>query len=311
MGMVADSGGVSKVDKTSNCFLSFAPLPLGFGTGKLRSLAGGLSARSAKRLLEIAFDEGITFFDTAPSYGQGQAERVIGRLSLRIRHEIFICSKIGYSYGRGSTLVNVVKPFVRPMISFMPRLREAVNNSRKQFHERGSITVEILPTTIRTSVVGTLRRLKRDCLDILLLHDPSVESLSDENVSVLALLTREGLIRRWGVSTSDTAVAHQSIRTKGLTVLQLPVHPSWVVTAGDLFVDCLKAKIDVIANHVLSAALDQPNKLSPDSLLDRFEFALRQPGVSIVLCGTTNVEHLRANTRVVKVLAGNSGVEVS
>lgn len=97
-----------------------AIFPLGFGTARLRSVNGGISARSAAALLGRAFEDGIRFFDTAPSYGQGQAEEAIGRLCSRARHEVFICSKVGYSYGRRGAAINVVKPLIRSAASFAP-----------------------------------------------------------------------------------------------------------------------------------------------------------------------------------------------
>ena len=52
---------------------------LGFGCGRLRA---GLEERNSRRLIEAALERGIRYFDTAPSYGDGASERVLG-LGLR------------------------------------------------------------------------------------------------------------------------------------------------------------------------------------------------------------------------------------
>jgi aryl-alcohol dehydrogenase-like predicted oxidoreductase len=153
-----------------------AIFPLGFGTAKLRSVNGGLSARLSKCLLGSAFEKGVRFFDTAPSYGQSQAEETIGGLSPRIRHEVFICSKVWYCYGRSANLLNALKPFLQPAASIAPLLKKVARDSRGRIQQHGSIKVDIRPAAIRVSLVATLRRLRRDTLGVLLLHDASLDS---------------------------------------------------------------------------------------------------------------------------------------
>src|SRR5688572_8442018 len=151
--------------------------PLGFGTARLRSINGGLSARSARYLLQSAFDLGIRFFDTAPSYGQGQSETAIGLLPRRVTDAMLICSKVGYSYGRKAMIINALKPFLRPAASSVSFLRQLAHKSRARMLHQGSLGLDIQPAVIRASLAGTLRRLRRDRLDLLLLHDPGVAFL--------------------------------------------------------------------------------------------------------------------------------------
>ena len=91
-----------------------SPLPLGFGTGNLRSFQGGIPAAAARTLLEAAFDLGIDLVDTAPSYGQGEAEETIGGLPDALRSRIVICSKVGIAYGRKGGVLGAVKPLLQP-----------------------------------------------------------------------------------------------------------------------------------------------------------------------------------------------------
>ena len=286
--------------------------PLGLGTSKLCSVNGGVSASFATYLLESAFEEGIRFFDTAPSYGQGQAEEAIGRLNPRVRNQAFVCSKIGYSYGRSAAVINALKPILRPAASLGPFLRKLARHSRAKVQQQGSISVEMRPATIRTSLSGTLKRLRRDAVDVLLLHDASMNSLTAENSEALESLAKEGLIHRWGVSTSDAAVAHRAIGLKDLGVLEVPVHATWADGAGDLLAKCRERGIDVIANGVLSALHETDKTHSVQSQSDRsvegcFEFALHQPAVRVVLCGTTDSAHLRANVRAMRNLVSSQG----
>ncbi len=289
--------------------------PLGFGTAKLRSLNGGLSATESNRLLEIAFEEGIRFFDTAPSYGQSQAEVSIGKLSPRIRHEICICSKVGYCYGWGASILNALKPFLRPAVSMAPILKKIAHNSRQRMDQKGSIRIDIRPDAIRISLLATLRRLRRDALDLLLLHDASLDSLSAANSAEFDSLLKEGLIRRWGVATNDLDVAQRAVELNGLSAMQLPVYSEWVNAAGDLFAKCKERGINVIANRVLSgfrteAAADlSANMDSVWSVNHCFRFALQQPAVRVVLCGTTDPTHLLVNVQAMRSLIAKQPME--
>jgi aryl-alcohol dehydrogenase-like predicted oxidoreductase len=283
-----------------------AIFPLGFGTSRLRSLDGGLSARAARRLLETAYDEGVRFFDTAPGYGQGQAEESIGRLDPRIRNELYICTKVGYSYGRKAALLNLLKPVFRVASRLAPGLRSAARGSRDRIQQQGSIAIQIAPSEIRSSLAGSLRRLRRDVVDAFLLHDPGLESISEENAGVLKSLTREGLIRQWGVSTSSLAVAQRVLGMSGLAILQTPLNPSWIDGAGDLLLNCASRGVDVVGNHVLAGL---PFRGDHDATMVRgaLETALTQPAARVVLCGTRNAGHLRENVRAAREALAHSG----
>ena len=59
--------------------------PIGLGTSRLASLGAGHSVRQAARLLDVAFDLGVTFIDTADTYGSTACERWLGEVMQRHR----------------------------------------------------------------------------------------------------------------------------------------------------------------------------------------------------------------------------------
>ncbi len=279
--------------------------PMGLGTSRLRSVGGGLSAVAAGRLLESAFDAGIRFVDTAPSYGQGQAETAIGGLAPSRRDELVICSKVGYSFGRKTLLINALKPVLRPVAASMASLRTLMQRSREAMRQRGAITMDITPATIRASLEGTLRRLRRERLDVLMLHDPAIDSISEANVAELDLLAAKGLIGSWGISTSDPMAARRGLQFGSLALLQMPVDAAWVREAGDLFECCAQRGVGVIAHRVFALGLPRSDSQPPGTTRQQiveqcFEFALTRPGVQMVLCGTTSREHLLENVRSIR-----------
>ena len=280
----------------------FPDMSLGFGTGRLCSLNGGLSVANSTRLIQFAFEHGVRFVDTAPSYGQGQAELAIGRLPAATRDQLILCSKAGYQYGRKAALINLAKPLIRPALKSLARLRSTAASARDQMNGAEAFHLTIEPGLISASLDHSLRRLRRAQLDILLLHDPDHRSLDNRfNFDTLKKLVDQGRIRAWGVSTTDAEIARRALELEGLQVLQLPLHAQWLSQHGDVLQQCAQQEVGVIANHVFSrlaaAAAGRGNDASDvaakvkESLL----FAASQDAVKVVLSGTTNREHLLAN----------------
>lgn len=145
-------------------------MTIGYGTA---ALGRSLSARGRLRLVEAAYDAGIRYFDTAPLYGAGAAEEALGRL-------------------RGDATVATKAGIVPPSL-----LGVALR--------RGATGGRFAPDDVRRQLEASLRRLRRDRVDALLLHE--VRSLDPALVETLAMLRDEGKIGRWGIATNKAATA--------------------------------------------------------------------------------------------------------
>jgi aryl-alcohol dehydrogenase-like predicted oxidoreductase len=177
------------------------PLPrdmlrLGFGCARLD---GGLGGKPARRLLEAAFDAGIRYFDTARMYGSGEAEGVLGRFLGERRAEVFLTSKAGILPPSG-VMANrwcrrAVKLAGRAVPALVPRSAEP---------RFGMFD----PATLRRSVATSLRQLRTDRLDALLLHEVDLPDLADGAVmDVMAALADEGRIGAWGIASTRAQTA--------------------------------------------------------------------------------------------------------
>lgn len=128
-------------------------------------------ARSRKAL-ETALELGWDFFDHADIYGRGRSEAVFGRLmeELRIpRDSVILQTKCGIRFADDPT---------------------AGAPHRYDFSAEH----------LRRSVEGSLRRLRTDFIDILLLHRPDMLADPEEVVETLQALRHEGKVRAFGVS---------------------------------------------------------------------------------------------------------------
>ena len=149
-----------------------AVTPLGLGTGPLGNLYHAVDDDRARATVDAAWDVGVRFFDTAPHYGLGLAERRLGAaLRERPRDAYTVSTKVG----------RVLEPTPQDA-----GLRDAEGFEVPRTHRR---VWDFSRDGVRRSIDESLCRLGLDRVDIALLHDP-------EDHADIAL--REGLAAQAG-----------------------------------------------------------------------------------------------------------------
>lgn len=189
---------------------------LGFGCASLGSRVG---RAEGLRALNRAFDRGVSWFDVAPSYGDGGAEDILGEFAANLGDRVTICTKVGLAPPTHSAFRTAIKPLARSLVAAFPRLRQIVSRSRPP-PERPPLT----PQFIAASAESSLRRLRRDRLDVLALHDASPDDLRrDEVLLELSRLREAGKVREIAVASSvDAAIAAIQIAPRLFGTLQFP-----------------------------------------------------------------------------------------
>ena len=136
---------------------------------------GAINDEEATRALHRALDLGITFFDTASSYGAGHSEVLIGSAFRPVRDRVVIATKWGYTFDE---------------------------DKRMALGEDDSLAY------LRSCLEGSLRRLQTDYVDLYQLHlgDLPIPQALDM-IGVLEELVAEGKIRSYGWSTDDATRA--------------------------------------------------------------------------------------------------------
>ena len=145
----------------------------------------------AIRTIRKAVELGVTFFDTAEVYSAFVNEELVGEALRPFGNDVVIATKFGYDMENVNT-----EGTARPL-----------NLSSR-------------PETIRKAVEGSLRRLKRDCIDLYYQHrvDPHVpieivaETLSD--------LIKEGKVLHWGLSEASSSTIRRAHKVSPLTAVQ-------------------------------------------------------------------------------------------
>ena len=155
-----------------------------YGTGSLHKV---LSNEKKLKLLNYAYESGITHFDTAPYYGYGIAEKTLGKFKQQ-RKSITISSKIGLfsSYKKSSrTNIEMITRKILGRIHSKISLPEVNWNISKA----------------KSSLENTLKILNSEVLEILLLHEPELELIKfDEFLNWLEYEKKKGKILSFGLA---------------------------------------------------------------------------------------------------------------
>ena len=122
---------------------------------------------ASRAVIDAAFDAGVTFFDTADIYGDGESEEIIGRALAGRRDRVVLATKFG---GRGSVA-----------------------------HGKGS------RENVRKALEASLVRLQTDWVDLYQHHQEDPETPLAETMGALDELVGEGKIRAYGTSNYSPA----------------------------------------------------------------------------------------------------------
>jgi len=175
---------------------------LGFGCGGLMRLP---SRSARRRLLDAAFDSGMTHFDVARMYGLGQAEVELGRFARGRRSDITIATKFGIETRVGLSQVARLQRPARALLATFPTLRGAI----KRRGDLMDTPRHYDARTARRSLEESLKQVGTDYFDILFVHDPRPTDVVDveELCEFAEEAQREGKIRSWGVASEQDTVA--------------------------------------------------------------------------------------------------------
>lgn len=192
---------------------------LGLGTyGVSGDGYGSVDPHDARESIERALELGVTLFETADAYGAGAMEALFGEL-LAQKPEAIVVTKGGIDRG--------TEPPRRRFDA--DYLRAAIERSRK--------------------------RLRRDAVDVFLLHNPSEEAITDKGaLDTLFEAKQRGHIKHVGLSTGRAAVAQLALE-KGAEVISLPYNLLHVHEMNRIAGDVLMHRPGVLTHSPLGYGL--------------------------------------------------------
>ena len=285
---------------------------LALGTAPLGGLFTAVSDEHGQATILAALDSGINFIDTAPLYGHGNAERMIGSALSKTNKKYVISTKVG----------RVLKKFapeeiagkvegLAPFMGVDPTIFPVFDFSRDG---------------ILRSIQESLERLNISSIDIALIHDADdhIDEAIKNSYPVLNELRSQGVIKGIGVGMNICSYATKAVKEMDLDVILIAGRYSLLDQSAQevLFKECLKKQTGVMVGGVYNSGVlanpvpestynylpVTPEILSKvkqiQELLLEFnisltaaaiQFPLRHPAVTCVITGSRSVTELNAN----------------
>jgi hypothetical protein len=169
---------------------------LGFGCGRLK---GGAEKASALRLVHAALDLGLRHFDTAPPYGLGTSESVLGEALKGRQEAVTVFTKAGLARPASPGLMQTARAIVKPLANAIPGLRTAV---LKGMAHRAA-PANFHPDFIAQSFETSLRLLQREQVDGLLLHEAQAHDMLAPLKPLFDRYVAKGQLGAYGSSTGE------------------------------------------------------------------------------------------------------------
>lgn len=193
---------------------------LGFGCA---SLGSRVSDADGQRALGLALDHGVTWFDTAPPYGDGRAERLLGSFLGGRRHEVVICTKAGIARPSGGGGAKaLIRAALQPVVKAMPALRPMVARMRPP-PARPPLTASF----VTASLEGSLRELGTDFVDVLALHEPSGADVANhELLMALEAAVSSGKARSLSIAGDADVCVTGLTHSASFQMGQFPLSPT-------------------------------------------------------------------------------------
>lgn len=287
---------------------------LALGTAPLGGLFTAVSDEQGQATVLAALDSGINFIDTAPLYGHGNAERMIGSALNKTNKEYVISTKVG----------RVLKKFAPEEIAGkVDGLAAFIGVDPTIFP-----VFDFSRDGIIRSIQESLERLNISSIDIALIHDADdrIDEAIKNSYPVLDELRSQGVIKGIGVGMNICSYATKAVKEMDLDVILIAGRYSLLDQSAQevLFKECLKKQTGVMVGGVYnSGVLANPTPestynyvpVTPEILskvkqiqallLDfnisltaaAIQFPLRHPAVTCVLTGSRSVTELNANIK--------------
>jgi len=180
---------------------------------------GSVDDQESIRTIHAAIDNGISLVDTAPAYGNGHSEEVVGKAIKGRRDRVVVATKVG-----------IQKP-------------------------GGKLQKNLSPDSVRQEIEDSLRRLGVESIDLYQIHWPDPKTPLEETLEVLLKAQEAGKFRYLGVSNFDTALMDKVRSITELASLQPPFSLMQRDIEDEILPYCHEHNIGVLSYGTLSGGI--------------------------------------------------------
>lgn len=196
---------------------------------------GGSDQQDALRAIDTSLDQGITSIDTAPIYGFGLSEELVGKALAGKRHRAQILTKYGMCW-EGT----------KGKLAFHSKFNDGTLVDIYKYAGKESVIKEC---------EDSLRRLRTDYIDLYQIHWPDVTTPIEETMEAVARLLKEGKIRASGVSNFSAEQMKAADKVVYQAINQVPYSMVERTIEKDVTPYCLETGKGILAYSPLQRGL--------------------------------------------------------
>ena len=216
---------------------------IGLGTWAIGGwMWGGTDEEESIKTIHTAVERGVKLIDTAPAYGFGRSEEIVGRAIAdgRLRSRVVIATKVGLEWKDGKVFRNAGRD------------------------------------RIKREVADSLRRLRTDYIDIYQVHWPDPLVSIEETAEAMQTLFDQGKIRAIGVSNFSVAQIERFHRVAKLHIVQPPYNLFEREIEAELMPYCRQSGLATLTYGALCRGL-LSGKLREDAHFEGDDLRLTDP----------------------------------
>ena len=197
---------------------------------------GGNDHNDAIEAIRASYDLGVTSIDTAPAYGQGLSEEIVGEAISNIpRDKVQILTKYGLLWDTK-----------KGVFHFSSKDNEGRAIDMRKYAARESIIKEC---------EDSLKRLRTDCIDLYQIHWPDASTPIHETMEAVAQLIRQGKVKYAGVCNYNAEQLEEAKKYIDLVSDQVPYSMVNRKIENALVPYCIKNNLSVLAYSPLERGL--------------------------------------------------------
>lgn len=204
---------------------------------------GGANEKDAINAIETAIDLGMTSIDTAPVYGFGKSEKLVGQVIHNKRDKVQILTKFGLRWDT--------------------KEGEFYFNSINEKGEEVSIHRFAGPESIIKECEASLQRLQTEFIDLYQIHWNDPTTPIEDSMEALGVLMEQGKIRAAGVSNYSAEQMKQADSIINISTNQVPYSMVLRNIEQNLVPYCLESKKGILAYSPLQRGI-LTGKITPD-----------------------------------------------
>jgi len=187
---------------------------LGLGCMGMTGFYGQVNKQQCIETIQVAFEKGITFLDTADNYGFGDNEVLVGNAIASFRKNVCIATKVG-----------VVRKRENPHI----------------------VSINGTPQYIKEQCINSLKRLGTSVIDLYYLHHVDLNTPIEETIQAMADLVKEGLVRHIGLGEVAAQYIRRAHAIHPITAVQAEYSPFSRTAEKDILPTCKELGIGFVA----------------------------------------------------------------